>query len=228
MLFRSLTYDEMRSVVEAVETRSLPDLHVSAVAGGMPGRAQARPGSVVEAIAPHVNGLKIAPFTWGFPIQGGKKLVFNTRLESALSGTGMWAPAIRGSRCLLPVASFFEPHMAETATSSRTGKPIKRQYEFAATGGAPLLLAAVSSSDRLSVVTTEPNAAVAPIHPRMPLVLRFEEVPVWLEGDYASLADRTGLAFEIAPETAAAAPLASSNARAATPRVPDDAQPSLF
>lgn len=223
-----LSFDELQAVVAAVESGVTSGADTLLATDDAAQRAQARPGSLVQAVAVHAGEPSIDQFTWGFPIQGGKKLVFNTRLESALAGSGMWATAIRNGRCLFPVASFFEPHLTEVDTSPRTGRPIKRQYEFAGADGAPLLLAAVANNGRLSVVTTEPNAAVAPIHPRMPLVLRFEEVPVWLEGDYASLADRSGLTFEIAPETITGPRHKNAEPHEAARRVADDAQLSLF
>lgn len=131
------------------------------------------------------------PFTWGFNLSDGKRLVFNTRIESALGGSGLWSGPIREGRCVLPVAAFFEPHGSETAPSPRTGRRVKRQYEFTSPDGEPLLLASVAWSGRLSVVTTEPNASVAPVHPRMPLALRFEEVRTWLDGDFPTLAGRS-------------------------------------
>ena len=189
-----LTYDELEEVLEAVEARR--GMRIEA----RDGRAQARPGSELRAIVPAGNGLELAPFTWGFSFPDSKKLIFNTRIESALGGTRMWADAIREGRCVLPVATFFEPHGSETAPSPRTGRPIKRQYEFAAPDGEPLLLASVQREGRLSVVTTEPNASVSPIHPRMPLALRFEEVPTWLGDDFPSLADRSHLNLLAHPE----------------------------
>lgn len=195
-----LTYEELLDVVKAVENGAGPS--ALSEQEGAP-RAQARPSSAVEAIAPTAGRLEIARFNWGFPLDDGKKTVFNTRIESALAGSRMWAKLLRNGRCILPVATFFEPHATETSTSPRTGRPIKRQYEFADEGGAPLLLASVCAGERLSVVTTEPNASVAPIHPRMPLVLRFEEVPTWLFGDFASLADRSTIALAAQPETPA-------------------------
>ena len=62
------------------------------------------------------------------------------------------------------------------------------------------LLAGVTDGGRLSIVTTEPNAAVAPVHNRMPLVLGPGESDVWLFGDFASLADRRGVALSSEPE----------------------------
>lgn len=44
------------------------------------------------------GGLVLMEATWGFPAADGKKLIFNTRLDTALrhlaSGEGMWSKAI--------------------------------------------------------------------------------------------------------------------------------------
>ena len=227
-----LTFEELRDVASAVELgdgNQLPLIGLEDDA--LCQRAQARPGGVVQALAAGTGkpggpssppatergyqaakcdspALGILDLTWGFPIDGGKKTAFNTRIESALAGSRMWAAPLRDGRCILPVASFFEPHATETSTSPRTGKPIKRQYEFCDEDGMPLLLASVHDGERLSVVTTEPNEIMAPIHPRMPLVLRFEEVGAWLYGEYASLADRADIVLAAQPETPAAPPTA--------------------
>ena len=189
-----LTYDELEEVLEAVKIRQRVRFTYAI------SREQARPGSELRAIAHTAGKLELAPFTWRFSFPGSKKLIFNTRIESALDGTRMWTKPIREGRCVLPVATFFEPHGSETSISPRTGKTIKRQYEFASTDGTPLLLAGVQREGRLSVVTTEPNRSVSAVHPRMPLVLRFEEVSDWLGDAYASLADRFQVELVARPE----------------------------
>ena len=193
--FTYLTYDELADVVQVVEQRGSARLRSGVE------RAQARPGSDVHALVPRASCLEIEPFIWGFELPG-KKLVFNTRIESALGGSALWADAIREGRCILPVASFFEPHASETVRDLRTRRLGKRQYEFADAHSMPLLLASVHDGGRLSVVTTEPNESVAPIHNRMPLALRFEEVPLWLEGDFTPLADRSDFELLARPEDA--------------------------
>ncbi len=200
-----LTMDEIRDVVESVEARR--QMHLTREQRE---RDQARPGTMLHAIGlqtRQANGqatrLGIFETTWGIEAPWNGKLVYNTRIESALGGSAMWEAPIREGRCILPAATFFEPHAGETVISPKSGRPIKRQYEFAMPDDAPLLLASVCSGSRLSVITTEPNAHVAPIHPRMPLALRFEEVPLWLEGDLADiaqLADRSALPLSVCPE----------------------------
>ena len=105
----------------------------------------------------------------------------------------MWKTPLKDGRCIVPTAGFFEPHATETVTSPRTGKQIKRQYLFDAPDDQPTYLAAVRNDAAFSVVTTEPNRFVAPVHKRMPLVLRQEEIPIWLDGDFETLADRSSL-----------------------------------
>ena len=71
----------------------------------------------------------------------------------------------------MPVRAFYEGHQTERVPSERTGKHVRRQYRFRLPGARAFLLAGVTAEGRLSIVTTEPNATVAPVHNRMPLVL---------------------------------------------------------
>ncbi len=112
----------------------------------------------------------------------------------------MWTKAIAEGRCLVLVRAFYESHATEMVVSERTGKPVRRQYRFRLPGARAFLLAAVQADGRFSVVTTAPNANVAPVHDRMPLVLGPGESSTWLGPDFASLADRSRLRLESKPE----------------------------
>lgn len=158
----------------------------------------AYPGKQLPLFLPDgQGGLVTATLTWGFPSPQGPsaKLVFNTRLDTALSqarsGRGLWSQAILSGRCLVPVRAFFE---------SYTRSPERRRSEvrFTYPGHQVFLLAGVYQDDRVSVVTTEPNASVAPIHSRMPLVLGPGESAAWLGGDFGRLADRAGIRLDAA------------------------------
>lgn len=143
---------------------------------------------------------------WGIEAPwDARKLLFNTRIETALApGGGIWSDAFRTGRCIVPTLGFFESSETETVASPRTGKAVKAQYRFAAPEGLTLL-AGVREQDAFSVVTTEPNEQVAPVHGRMPLVLRAGEALQWLFGDAAALADRTGVALDVSTEATPAA-----------------------
>ena len=168
------------------------------------------PGGQAPILVPTPDGsLTPVTMTWGFETQHGgrKRLVFNTRLETALeharSGRGMWANTIVGGRCLVPVGSFFESDDHRTVKDPKTGRARRLEHRFTLSGHRIFLLAAVAENGRFSVVTTAPNRSVAGIHNRMSLVLGPGESSVWLGPDFASLADRSGIALNVEAETEA-------------------------
>ena len=197
--FTTLEYGEVADIVRAIELRA-----PSPVLSDWPAvPVQVRPRDTAWLIVPETDGrdaLSCVPFAierlnWGFDVDWQKGPLFNTRIESALAGRGMWASVIEHGRCLVPARAFFETHATETAPNPRTGRLVKQPYEFRSSDGSSLLLAAVHAEGRFSVVTTQPNAQVAPVHNRMPLVVRPDEAFTWLFGDYARLADRSDVAL---------------------------------
>ena len=161
------------------------------------------PGKQLPLFVTDAEGkLEAVELTWGFdaPAGGRQRLVFNTRLETALaqarSGSGLWAQAIELGRCLVPVRGFYEHG---TMRPEQRG----RQWRFTCPGLQTFLLAGIWQGDRCSVITTSPNADVSPIHSRMPLVLAPGESSIWLGPDYASLSDRSRIRLDVTPEEAA-------------------------
>ena len=159
----------------------------------------AYPGQELPLILPAPSGeLLPATCTWGFegPSSAKSKLVFNTRIETALAharaGQGMWSEPIMHGRCLVPVLSFYE---------SWTRNPPRRgaQVRFAYPGRKAFLLAGVQQAGRVSIVTTVPNSDVTTVHSRMPLVLGPGESAIWLGSDFARLADRSAIRLEAYP-----------------------------
>ncbi|MGN0076886.1 MAG: SOS response-associated peptidase family protein [Parafannyhessea sp.] len=155
---------------------------------------------------------------------GSSRLVFNTRIETALeqarTGRGMWAEPIRYGRCLAPVRAFYEwwtqpnPPAApggcaadaadgKPATAASRKKTQRPQVRYGLSGHSIFLMACVWEGERFSVVTTRPNASVAPVHNRMPLVLGPGESRIWLGDDWPQLADRSAvpLTAELEPQS---------------------------
>ncbi len=172
--------------------------------------------SALGSLSSQASRLTRAALTWGIDVSWKRGLVFNTRIESALGGHAMWRDALDRGRCLVPVRAFFETRSVEPPTAelpldasgasaaAATDKaPRKRrpQFRFAGPGDGALLLAGLRLGDRFTIVTTEPNDAVAPVHHRMPLVLSPIEALTWLNGtpgELADLADRARVALECA------------------------------
>lgn len=63
---------------------------------------------------------------WGVDVSWKRGLVFNARIESALSGSGLWSEAVENGRCIVPVRAFYETRNVDGGTGGR-----KPQYRFA-------------------------------------------------------------------------------------------------
>lgn len=195
--FCPLTVEEAQSVLDA--RAGVRRGHVLSEECEFDPVYDAHPGSTVAVYVPRDGGaLAVVKLEWGFPLDGKPHAVFNTRIESALEQLrhgrrGMWAKAIAHGRCLVPVRAFYESSVTERVISERTGKPVRRQYRFRLPSARAFLLAAIQEEGHFSIVTTAPNASVAPIHDRMPLVLGPGESSVWLSPDFALLVDRNKL-----------------------------------
>ena len=158
------------------------------------------PGRQLPLFAQDGTGNLVArELLWGFDGQVGetKRLVFNTRLDTALRhlsrGRGMWAHALETGRCLVPVRRFFE---SWTRNPPARGAEIRFEMETHKV----LLLAGILEDDRVSIVTCEPNADVASMHSRMPLVLAPGESSIWLGPDFYQLGDRSAIRLIATPE----------------------------
>ena len=62
-----------------------------------------------------------------------------------------------------------------------------------------ILIGGTWRENRFSMVTTEANENMAPIRHRMPLIVRQEELPLWLGSEYRELADRSSIRLEAQP-----------------------------
>lgn len=160
----------------------------------------AYPGTQLPLFVPGQDGqLEAKELTWGFQRPGDtpSKLIFNTRIETALaqaeSGRGMWSEPILRGRCLVPVRCFYE---------SWTKSPPRRgtQVRFTLPQHAVFLLAGIYQDERFTVMTTTPSADVAHIHSRMPLVLAPGESSLWLGPHFANLRDRASVRLTVEPE----------------------------
>ncbi|WP_288737624.1 SOS response-associated peptidase family protein [uncultured Enorma sp.] len=198
----ALTADEAQEVLDA---RLTPGSHALDEVDDFADVADAYPGSTVAAYERAEDGaLVTVSLTWGFALKDKPHAVFNTRLETALQqareGRGMWSSAILQGRCLVPVRAFYETHGSERVKSEHTGKMVRRQYRFRLPGARAFLLAGIYEDGCLSIVTVDPNASVAPVHNRMPLVLGPGESSVWLGPDFERLANRDGVDLQAEPE----------------------------
>lgn len=105
----------------------------------------------------------------------------NARVES-VAESNLFRSAFRNRRCLLLADGFYE----WAGTRGR-----KQPYRVQRVDGQPFAFAGLWSRweggggalDTATILTTEPNAVVEPIHDRMPVVLESDEEERWLSAD---------------------------------------------
>ena len=198
------TFDEVLQVINEIELGQTFNFEPDWPAR----KVQAFPNSAAPLIVPQFDtavgaeslqsgSLTAREMGWGFEESWKPGVVFNTRIESATKPT--WRDSMEHRRCIIPVSSFYETHKDETFVSPKTGKPVKRQYEFRVPGEDVILIGCTWKGDAFSRVTTEAIADMVPIHHRMPLIVRQEELLLWLGPDYMELADRSSIHLEAQP-----------------------------
>ncbi|WP_437277793.1 SOS response-associated peptidase [Sorangium sp. So ce375] len=148
--------------------------------------------------------------TWGFVGRfasgsAGPSLLANARAESARTKP-TFRDAFASSRCVVPADGFYEWSGPKGA---------RRPTWFHPAGGGLLRLAGLCQPAkapdtggldlRFTILTTEANADVAPVHDRMPVLLDPEDVDLWLGLGGGADADRAEALLRPAPRGALAA-----------------------
>jgi putative SOS response-associated peptidase YedK len=119
---------------------------------------------------------------WSTDLKGGSRM-FNARAET-ITTSPAFREAFKRRRCLVPVDSFYE--------WKREGA-VRQPYRVGRDDGRPLALAGLWAGWKdpetdtvrrtFTIVTTTPNAAVADLHDRMPVVIADGAWDRWLASD---------------------------------------------
>ena len=119
---------------------------------------------------------------WADDISIGNRMI-NARSETVTSRRA-FRDSFRARRCLVPADGFFE-------WQPRSGAG-KQPFHLTLADGAPFAFAGLydfwrnAENDRLesfTILTTQPNGLVKPIHDRMPVILPRDSFAPWLEGE---------------------------------------------
>lgn len=136
---------------------------------------------------------------------------FRATLVNARSETAHEKPSFRDAfkrdRCVVPVSGFYEWRAAEDGGA-------KQPYWIRRRDGAPLALAGLHArneraepADSFTILTTRPNALMAKIHDRQPVILPPGAVPLWFDPDRKDAASLSDLLEPIGPDDLEALPI---------------------
>lgn len=153
-------------------------------------RYNVAPTQDVLAVAEDAKGeRKVRMLRWGLVPNWAKDPAIGTKMINAKSETVSERPAYRQAfekrRCLIPADGFFEWTDPVLPKSPRQPYRIRLkgeepfafaglyEYWFASKGAEPLVTC--------TLLTTEPNAVVEPLHDRMPVILDPADYGRWLD-----------------------------------------------
>lgn len=143
------------------------------------------PGQAILGV-PNAQPLALDAFIWGLVPSWAQERATRYRMINARAESLHQKPAYRGplryKRCLILADGFYEWRAVP-------GEKRKQPYYIRLKGGQPFAFAGLwdawqapdgSELRTASIVTTQPNALVAPIHNRMPVILPPEAWERWL------------------------------------------------
>jgi len=130
----------------------------------------------------------LVPF-WAKDAKTGYSTI-NARAEEAAAKPA-FREALKKRRCLVPADAFFEWQRPASGTDPKTKHP----FAIALKSGEPFALAGLwerwqpkegEALETFTILTTDPNELMEPIHNRMPVILEPRDYDRWLEpGDPA-------------------------------------------
>jgi putative SOS response-associated peptidase YedK len=138
-----------------------------------PGR-DVRPSDASAVIYQRGNGLAAGDMRWGFSNPYKKGLIINARAETAAE-KNLFADSVAKRRCIIPASGFYE------------WDPYKARFRFTLPDGGLILMAGFwheeQGTPRYTILTTEANGSMKPVHDRMPVMIGRDEIRPWITED---------------------------------------------
>jgi putative SOS response-associated peptidase YedK len=176
------------------------------------------PSQTINAIVRMPNQLEreLHGFRWGLIPSWAKDRAIAHKLINARSETVTeklsFRSAFKHRRCLIPTDGFYEWH------HSKDGKATKQPYFFSLNNSNPFALGGLwerwESPEReiietCTILTTEANAILKPIHDRMPLILDLKDWDRWLDPKFDNKTELQELLIPYLAEMMTAHPVSS-------------------
>ncbi len=143
------------------------------------------PGQMIAAIVSDGKTNRLGELKWGLVPPWAEDEKIGNKMLNARAETAAEKPAFRGplrrKRCLIPADGFYEWRKDENGKQPM--RIVLKQGGLFSMAG--LYETWVAPDGRrvnsCTILTTEPNALMAPIHNRMPVILRAEDEALWLD-----------------------------------------------
>ncbi|GAA3187260.1 SOS response-associated peptidase [Lentilactobacillus kefiri] len=140
--------------------------------GYQPKTGEVYPSDQTALVIPGTHQVQVVAMKWGFPGFKPGQLIINARSET-VNDKKMFADSFKARRCVYPTTGFFEWSKDKDKYWFNYGKDPEPLY----IGGFYNVFQGTAQS---ILLTTEPNQSVSPIHNRMPLILKKDQIKPWL------------------------------------------------
>lgn len=124
------------------------------------------PGKKAPVIIKKDGKYQVIYMKWGYPMKD--KNIYNARLETVLEKD--FFISVYHNRCLVPVSGYYEWNANKQTFKFERDKPF--------------YLAGIYNNGCFCIITSPANSYVEHIHNRMPLVLLYDNVDLWLSDDF--------------------------------------------
>lgn len=165
-------------------------------------RFNVAPTDIMPVISNRRDGERqVRLMKWGLIPRWAKDPSVGTKMINAKSETAFEKPAFKYAiahhRCLIPADGFYEwddvpIEEADLFGTTNSKKTRKQPYHFTIDGGRPFAFGGLYERWEdmkgqplysFTILTCEPNAVVASLHDRMPVIVRPENYEKWLDRD---------------------------------------------
>lgn len=146
------------------------------------------PGQQILAIIAEKGKRRIGELRWGLIPSWAKDAkqgfqLINARAESLQEKPSFQKLLVR-KRCMIPADSFYEWKQTEKGKQPmRIQRKDEKPFAFAGLFDT-WIQPDGQKLHTCTIITTRPNEVVAPIHPRMPVILREEDESLWLDREF--------------------------------------------
>lgn len=200
-------------------------------------RYNVAPGQDVAAVRSGDDGRRLSMLRWGLIPGWSRKPnigygLINARAET-VSGKPAFRAAYRARRCLIPADGFYEwarlgsakqPYLIGRKDGGMMAFAGLWERWFVPDGVAlPKSLADRTPGDAVetcTILTTEANETLAPVHHRMPVILPPDSFDPWLEGQAVALDPCPGEEMEFRPVTTRVNKASNDDPRCLEPLAP--------
>ena len=145
--------------------------HGTVPADALAGQYDVRPTNEAKVLVPVNNEARMKTIHWGIPGFQNGQLIINARSETVMEKP-MFREDMKRHRILIPASGFYE-------WNRNREKNIFRRMD-----GRAMFMAGLfglsKNEERFTILTTDANDSMRPVHDRMPLILEEEELNEWL------------------------------------------------